>query len=52
MNVKSYWIKVTENNWTLLVNKQFFKVQEANAFMKEMQEKYTDPKYTVIKELY
>lgn len=36
MNVKSYWVKVTENNWTCIVNKQFFKVQEANAFLKEM----------------
>lgn len=50
--MKSYWIKVTEGNWTLLVNKQFFKVQEANSFLKEMKEKYNDPKYTVIKEYY
>ena len=52
MNVKSYWVKVVENHWTCIINKQFFNVQEANAYMKEMQEKYTDPKYTVIKENY
>lgn len=52
MNVKSYWVKVIENHWTTVVNKQFFKVQDANVFLKEMQEKYTDPKYTVIKEVY
>lgn len=50
--MKSYWIKVTEDNWTLIVNKQFFKVQEANSFLKEMKEKYNDSKYTVIKEYY
>lgn len=52
MNVKSYWVKVIENHWTCLINKQFFTVQEANLFLKEMQEQYSDPKYTVIKELY
>lgn len=52
MNVKSYWVKVVENHWTSIVNKQFFNVQEANAFLKEMREKYTDSKYTVIKENY
>lgn len=52
MNVKSYWVKVIENHWTCLINKQFFNVHEANEFLKEMQEQYKDPKYTVIKELY
>lgn len=52
MNVKSYWIKVVENHWTCLVNKQFFNVQEANLYLKEMQEQYSDPKYTVLKEYY
>ena len=49
-NPKSWYITVTQG-WKTIESKKFFDVGLANAFFKEMKEKYPAP-YTVTRENY
>jgi hypothetical protein len=48
---KNYYVSVADEKFKTILTKQFFSVAEANAFVKEMKEKYPPP-YTVIREYY
>ena len=52
VNVKSYWITVTEGYFNTIERKQFFKVDEANKYFLEMKEKYPTKAHNVVKENY
>ena len=47
----SYHVKVTKKFETV-VDKQIFKVADANKFVKEMKEKYPVPEFVVTREWY
>ena len=49
---KNYYVTVSDTSFKTILTKQFFSVAEANAFVKEMKEKYVAPEFTVIREYY
>jgi hypothetical protein len=48
---KNYYVTVADEKHKTVVKKTFFSVAEANAFVKEMKEKYPAP-FTVVREYY
>jgi len=48
---KNYYVTVADEKHKTILSKTFFDVGAANAFVKEMKEKYPAP-YTVIREYY
>lgn len=48
---KNYYVTVADAKHVTVLKKIFFSVAEANAFVKEMKEKYPAP-FTVIREYY
>lgn len=48
---KNYYVTVSDEKHKTVLTRQFFSVNEANAFVKECKEKYPQ-NYTVVREYY